>query len=385
MSPSSWNKKMSVIGDVSPSGPAPQPSPPCVIATLELSEDGYGVGVNTVTNRVYVGISGGLAVYDAATLASLPFINLSSGGTTPRIAEVAVNENLNRIYALGGQIYVVDGANNQLLGTMPGGDHIAVNPTNGRVYIGQEGFWLGDPDLLAIYDGVTFAHIRSINLGTSSHFESVRVAANPTTGYAYCTYSLDGNLRIISPSTDNVVQTIDYPSAGSMAVNPVANRVYVWVSRGGKSGALALDGNTHAELGMIEKISGQLETNPHTNRVYGYEGWTLFHMADAASGNMVGSVFLDGVIETYAVHPALARLYVTHRNYPTEWAKKLSVIQDSGGPPPPTATATLTATRTHTPTVTATPTITATPTQTPTPRPSPTGKQWVYLPVVVKH
>jgi DNA-binding beta-propeller fold protein YncE len=379
-----WDKKMSVIGDVSPSGPAPQPSPPCIIATLDLATDGYGVGVNTVTNRVYVGVRGGLAVFDATTLAPLPFINLSSGGTTPTIMDVAVNENLNRIYAMGSRTYVIDGGNNQVLGTMPGGDHIAVNPNNGRVYIGQEGTYLGEPDVLSIDDGVTFAHIRSINLGTSSYFQSAYVAANPTTNYAYCTYSLDGSLRIISPSTDDVVQTIHYSSVGSVAVNPITNRVYVRISRSGKSGALALDGNTHAELGMIQGLTGQLATNPHTNRLYGHEGWTLFHVADAVSGNLVGSVFLDGNIGRYAVHPGLARLYVAHMDLPTGFGKKLSVIQDVGGPPPPTATPTLTPTRTHTPTITLTPTITATPTQTPTPRPSPTGHIWTYLPVVVK-
>jgi DNA-binding beta-propeller fold protein YncE len=380
MTASSWGKKMTVIGDVSPSGPAPQPSPPCVIATLDLPEDGNGVAVNTVSNRVYVGVDGGLAVFDATTLAPLPFIQLSSGVVLDPIYDVAVNESLNRIYAIGpGGTDVIDGADNQVLGSLASGQRIAVNPNNGRVYIGQRGIWLGEPDVVLIYDGVTLAHIRTITLGTSIHFQWVEVEVNPTTGYAYATYSLDDDLRIISPSTDNVVQTIDYSSVGSIAVNPTTNRVYVWVSRGSQSGALALDGNTHAELGMILNLSGQLETNPRTNRVYGYEGYTLFHMADAASGSMVGSAFLDGDIERYAVHPGLARLYVTHMDYPVGFGKKLSVIQDIGGPPPPTPTPT------HTPTVTATPTITPTPTQTPTPRPTPTGHLWVYLPVVMKH
>ncbi|MBC7233148.1 MAG: YncE family protein [Chloroflexi bacterium] len=383
MSPSSWAKKMSVIQDASPSSPAPMPPPPCIIATLTLPEDGDGIAVNTVTGRLYVGVDGGLAVFDVTTLAPLPFINLSSGGYAPPIYDIGINENLNRIYAVSvGQTYVINGANNQVIGNLGGGDEIAVNSSNGRVYIADDAVWRGDPDRLRIYDGVSLAHIRTINLGTSIYFQSSHVAVNPATGYAYCTYSLDDDLRIISPSTDNVIQTIDYSSIGTVAVNPTTNRVYVWVSRSGQSGALILDGNTHAELGMIAGLSGQLRTNTQTNRVYGYTGWTLFQIADAATGLLVGRVFLDGDIEQYAVHSGLSRLYVTHSDYPAEWGRKVSVIQDSGGPPPPTPTATLT------PTVTPTYTPTGTPTRTPTRTATPTfvmPTTWLYLPVIRKN
>lgn len=369
---------MTVIQDASPTSPAPMPPPPCIIATLILPEDGDGVAVNTVTGRVYVGVDGGLAVFDAITLAPLPFINLSSGGYSPPIYDVGVNENLNRIYAVSvGRTYVINGANNQVISTLGGGDEIAVNPSNGRVYIADDAVWLGDPDVLKIYDGVSLVHIRTINLGTSIYFQSGHVAVNPTTGYAYCTYSLDDDLRIISPTTDDLIQTIDYPSIGTVTVNPATNRVYVWVSRGGQSGALILDGNTHAEVGMIQGLSGQLRTNTQTNRLYGYTGWTLFQIADAATGVFVGRVFLDGNIRHYAVHSGLSRLYVTHGNYPAEWARKLSVIQDSGGPATPTSTATLTYTPTAT--VTRTPTRTATPTLHPI-----TPIAWLYLPVITK-
>lgn len=374
--PSSWAKKMTVIQDASPTSPAPRPPPPCIIATLTLPEDGDGIAVNTVTGRVYVGVDGGLAVFDATTLAPLPFINLSSGGYSPPIYDVGVNENLNRIYAVSvSQTYVINGANNQVIGNLGGGDEIAVNSSNGRVYIADDAVWLGDPDRLKIYDGVSLAHIRTINLGTSIYFQSGHVAVNPATGYAYCTYSLDDDLRIISPVTDDVMQAIDYPSIGTVTVNPVTNRVYVWVSRSGQSGALILDGNTHAELGMIAGLSGQLRTNTQTNRMYGYTGWTLFQIADAATGLFVGHVYLDGDIEKYAVHSGLARLYVTHSDYPAEWGKKVSVIQDSGGPAPPTPTATLTPT--------CTPTRTATPTPTPVHTVTPTT--WLYLPVLRKY
>lgn len=377
-SPTSWSRQVSVIQDASPFAPAPVPSPPAILATLDLPDDGEGVGVNTVTNRVYVGVENGLAVFDAATLAPLPLIDLAPSGYAGPVYDVAVDENLNRIYAVASaRTAVINGANGQFLGNLVSGDHIAVNPANGRVYIGQEGVFLGVPDRLFIYNGNTLAQIRRIDLGVSSYFQSVHVAVNPSTGYAYCTYSLDDDLRIISPATDDIAQTIDYASIGTVTVNPTTNRVYVWISRGGQAGALTLDGSTHAELGLITGLGGQLEVNQRTNRIAGYDYWTLFRFADGMSGSLVDRVYLDGRIRSYAVHAGLSRLYVTHDSYPDEWAKKLTVIQDTGGPPPPTPTSTLTltptrsatpsATPTQTPTATATPTVTPTATVTPMP------------------
>jgi len=381
-SPTAWAKKMTIIQDASPTSPAPLPSPPCVIATLALPEDGDGVAVNTATNRVYVGVDGGLAVFEAATLAPLPFIDLSSDTYQPPIYDVGVDVIRNQIYAVSvSQTYVINGANNQVIGQLGGGDEIAVNPNNGRVYIADDAVWLGDPDRLRIYDGVTLALIRTINLGTSSYFQSGHVAVNPTTGYAYCTYSLDDDLRIISPTTDEVIQTIDYTSIGTVAVNPTTNRVYVWISRSGQSGALILDGNTHAELGMIQGVSGQLATNPQTNRLYGYTGYTLFQAYDGTSGVFLGHVFLDGQIQDYAVHPGLSRLYATHDDYPAEWAKKVAVIQDTSEPSGPTATPTgtlPTAMPTRTPTRTPTPTGTL-------PTATPTLPYAIYLPLIMKN
>ena len=334
--PAGWGQKITVIWDASPMGPAPMPTPPCHIATVDLPEQGGGVGVNSVTDRVYVGVDGGLVVLDAETLASLDFIDLSSDGYLPPIYDVGVNETLNRIFVVSvSQTWVIDGGTHQIIGTLGYGDEIAVNPNNGRVYLARDAVFLGQYDKVVIYDGVGLTHIRSIDLGKSSYYQWSHIAVNPTTGYAYSAYSLDDNLRIISPTTDDVVQTIDYTSIGEVAVDPVANRVYVWISRGGQSGALVLDGSTHAELTMIAGMGGQLEMNAAINHLYGVTGSTLFKIFDPGASVSAGHAYLDGRIEDYAVHTGLHRLYVTHAESPPQWAKKLSVIQDAGPPPPP--------------------------------------------------
>jgi DNA-binding beta-propeller fold protein YncE len=326
-SPSTWCKKMSIIQDASPTSPAPTPPLPRVIATLNLPADGYGVAVNTLTNRLYVGISGGVAVFDATTLAALSAIVLPGDLGSP---DVAVDETRNQIYAVtGSETHVISGTNEQEIGNLGHGSDVFVNSTNGRVYVTDTGFYVGEPDLVKIYDGVTLAHIRTLNLGTSSAYESLYMAVNPTTGYAYCTYSYGDGLYIISPATDDVTQTLDFDTIGDVAVNPVTNRVYVRMSRSGQAGILILDGNTHAELGLIEGASGYLETNPQTNRLYGATGSTLFQAYDGDYNRYLGRVFVDAFMVDYAVYPALARLYVTHHSYEAEQSQKLSVIQDT--------------------------------------------------------
>ncbi len=335
MIPTTWGKKVTIIQDESPTAPAPTPKPPAVIATLDLPENVDGAAVNRVTNQLYIGMEGSIAVFNATSLAWLNSFDLTENPDWPPIYDIGINETQNLIYAVSvSGTYVVNGANNQVIGTLGSGNEIAVNSNNGRVYIFEQAVWLGDPDRLKIYDGVTTSHIRTIDLGTSIYFQSGHVAVNPGTGYAYCTYSLDDDLRIISPTTDDVAQTIDYTSIGDVTVNPTTNRVFVWISRQGKSGAVILDGNNHTELGMIQGVSGQLETNPQTNRLYGYTGYTLLEAYDVPSGELMSRIYLDGNIRGYTVSPGLLRVYAVHHDYPEEWSNKVSVIQDTAESPP---------------------------------------------------
>jgi len=363
-----WGKKMTVIQDASPTSPAPVPPLPREIAVVNLPAQGLSVCVNQATDRVYVGVHGGVAVYDALTLASLAYINLS-GQFVPYIDAIGVDETLNRIYAVSdSRTYVVNGANHQVISEIGGGDEIAVNSANGRVYIADESIYTSVPDVLRIYEGATLSLLNTISLGTSIYKYEMYVGVNPATGCAYFTHSWNDNLYIVSPETNAVAQQIEYSSSATIAVNPVTNRVYVWASRSGKSGTVVLDGDSHAELALFDTGTGQLAVNPQSDRLYVRVDTTVLQIFGGASGNSLGNVFLDGGIADYAVHPALARLYAIHSSSPADWAGKLSVIQDTGGVPLPTSTPTATRTPTVTKTPTRTPTRTATRTRTPTPQ-----------------
>jgi DNA-binding beta-propeller fold protein YncE len=364
-----WGKKMTIIQDASPTSPAPVPPLPREIAVVNLPSQGHSVGVNASTNRVYVGVEGGVAVYDAVTLGSLGYINLVSDHFVPYIDAIGVDETLNRIYAVSdSRTYVVNATNNQVISEIGGGEEIAVNSANGRVYIADESIYTSVPDVLRVYDGATLSLLNTISLGTSIYKYEMYVGVNPATGYAYFTHSWSDNLYIISPDTNEVMQQIDYSSSATIAVNPVTNRVYVWASRSGKSGTVVLDGNTHAELALFDTGTGHLAVNPQSDRLYVRVDTTVVQIFGGTSGESLANVFLDGGTWGYAIHPYLARLYVIHSSSPAEWAGKLSVIQDTGGVPLPTSTPTATRTPTVTRTPTRTPTRTATRTRTPTPQ-----------------
>jgi len=368
--PSGWAKKMTILQDASPTIPAPLPPLPREIAVVNLPSQGSCVGVNAATNRVYVGVEGGVAVYDAVTLTSLGYINLASGQVVPQIDDIGVDETLNRIYAASDSsgTYVINGVSNERIGEIGGGERIAVNSANGRVYISDNAHYTHVPDAVRIYDGATLSSLATLNLGTSIYLYTMQVGVNPTTGYAYFTASWNNDLHIISPDTNTIVQQIDYSSSGTIAVNPVTNRVYVYISRSGKTGAVVLDGNTHAELGLFEAAKGPLGVNPYSDRLYGRLDSTLFSIVGGTSGEALGNVFVDGLVTDYAIHPSLARIYATYSSLAADLAGKLSVIQDTGGVPLPTSTPTATRTATVTRTATRTPTRTATRTRTPTPQ-----------------
>jgi DNA-binding beta-propeller fold protein YncE len=363
-SPSAWAKKATLVQDASPTAPAPQPVP-YVMAVLSLPENGDGVAIDATRGRLYVGVEGAVLIYDVASLALQGSIDLSTALYKPSIAAVGVDETANRVCAVSGDTtWVLDAASRAVLAKWSGGNEIAVNSANGRVYIGDDAFYRGDPDRLRIYDGRGLAHIRTLALGTSSYYEDVYVAVNPTTGYAYCTYSYGDSLRIISPATDDVETLIDFDTIGQVAVDPATNRVFVWGTRSGHTGVTVFDGITHAEVGLLPGPGGRLRVNSLNGRLYSTTGMTLFQARQIDSGELVSRLFLDGSIGDYAIHPALSRLYVTHFSYPgspEEWAKKLSVIQDSGAQPTPSPT----------------PSPTATPRPTATPFPTPLGG-WPY-------
>lgn len=108
-----------------------------VEASVPVAAGLYAMALNPVTNKVYVGTGNSVTVIDGATNAS----SLISLTFAPAV--LAVNPVTNKVYAaagnFGGAVAVIDGADNELLTTIPTGfgnpGMMAVNPVTNKIYL----------------------------------------------------------------------------------------------------------------------------------------------------------------------------------------------------------------------------------------------------------
>ncbi len=143
----------------------------------------HGIGVNPVTNKIYVADDGGsLIVIDGATNAKSTASNLSATW------EVAIDPSTNTVYGLdrtSKQVYIWTGATASsgpvLTATVslsgagnPFG--ITVNPANGKVYVCDDG-----GSTVYVIDTHNGNSVTPVPVDTAA----LEVVVNPATGYAY--------------------------------------------------------------------------------------------------------------------------------------------------------------------------------------------------------
>jgi hypothetical protein len=202
--------------------------PMSVVANITLGKKPFCIAVNEETNRVYVGVTGGLMVISGETdqvIAEIPL------GADVRV--LAVNPLTNRIYAgISDNITVIDGATNLIVKTKPGGVYssydVAFDPVANRLYEGWSGPHMGDYDGVNVYDLEYFWFITRVDLSFTSYFENVGVAVNPKTNRVYATWTGNGSLYMIDGNTLTIIKKVN-PSSFSteMMINSYTNNVYI--------------------------------------------------------------------------------------------------------------------------------------------------------------
>jgi DNA-binding beta-propeller fold protein YncE len=181
--------------------------PLTIIANITLGKNPYSIAVNEATNRIYVGVDGGLMVINGETDQVIAEIPLGDD-----VVALAVNPITNRIYAgiYGKNITVIDGATNLKVGEIPEGLYnnyeLAVNPNTNLVYVGEWTVWVGEADGVLVYNGENFEQIASVALGVSSHIERVGVTVNPNSNRIYATWSGNSSLYMIDGNTHTITK-----------------------------------------------------------------------------------------------------------------------------------------------------------------------------------
>jgi len=320
-----------------------------IIATVELPECGYGVGVSPDGSLVYVGMRGDLAIVDAGSLSVLGLIPLTDSDVI--VNSVAFNAGMGYIYAGGSSIYVVDAASQTELARLPyEASELVVNDTSNVFYASETGFYIGEHDLVRVFDGVTQALLQTFDYGSSQHYEWVYLAWNPRTNLAYASYTRDGLLHVIDGETHTELSHIAAAKIGDVVANPTTNRVYVrsdWK-------ALVLDGSTHEQIGQVPGFAGDLLVDPVANHLFSVSkplsDW-LLRIADGNTHQKIGEIVLPDAAYRQAVDPLLHRIYITtYNNKDLKCQAKMLVVQDV-----PAATATPSRTPSVTPTATRSP------------------------------
>ena len=307
-----------------------------VVTTITLDKEPLCIAVNEETNRVYVGVEGGLMVIDGEIDEVVGEIPLEVDSLSKEVEAIAINPQTNRIYVSdsGEKIIVIDGATNQQVGELAEGIYrqyeIAVNPVTNFVYIADWTVVLYEYDCIRVYDGETLTEVTSVGIPGSNQYpyiERVGVAVNPDTNRIYATWSGLDRLYVIDGDTHQIINNTKHIGEFSetVRVNPYTNYVYI-----GKTN-FVYDGETLERVptdyqGYIKAV------NPRFNFLYSTWGQNLY-ILNGTTHETLASLELDWRISSLAIHdPVVAntktgKIYLVHED-----ENKISVVQ---GPPYP--------------------------------------------------
>jgi len=181
-----------------------------IVGTATVGFVPTGIGVNTVTNRIYVGSqnTNDVTVIDGSTDAVLATISVPF---MPALFGVDVNPTTNRIYvANDGPISVIDGSTNTVIANIPVSGTftgLAVNPALNEVYVSDQLSYYGGPppaDKLVIINATSNSQIANVTVGAVPS----GIGVDQISGTVYVDNENSDTMSVIDTSTLTVVDTI---------------------------------------------------------------------------------------------------------------------------------------------------------------------------------
>jgi YVTN family beta-propeller protein len=294
-----------------------------VIATIPVGARPDAVGVNPVTNTVYVTSldAGTVSVIDGSTNAVTATVPIGFGAFA-----VGVNSVTNRVYAanyLSNTVFVIDGSTNTIMatvtvGTAPQG--IAVNPVTNRVYAANWNY-ANVPGTVSVIDGSTNTVTATVTVGTGPH----GIDVNPSTNRIYVANYDSNTVSVIDGSTNTVTATVTSISSPLyLGVNPATNRVYV--PNVNPNTVSVIDGSTNTVTATVavERSPYAVGVNPATNRVYASNQLSnTVSFIDGSTNTVTATVTVGSNPTRLGVNSVTSRVYVANFI-----SNDVSVIQD---------------------------------------------------------
>ena len=212
-------------------------------------------------------------------------------GTVP--VAMAVNPVTNKIYVVGSNTTVIDGATNKPTTVPVAGNSLAINPATNKIYVVNT-----SSDVTMVIDGATNS-ITRVTVGSSPK----AVAVNPVTNKIYVVGS---NTTVIDGATNNT--TTVGAGGNSLAVNPATNKIYV---ANGNGTVTVIDGATNSTTRVtVGSSPSAVAVNPVTNKIYvaNYVSNTVT-VIDGATNNTTTVTAGTGP-KFIAVNPVTNKIYV---------------------------------------------------------------------------
>jgi YVTN family beta-propeller protein len=194
-------------------------------------------------------------------------------------------------------LYVVDGAYNIVVATIPTGElpwKVAVNEVTGKIYVTGLGNRLTQTGSnISIIDGNTNTLIKTIPVAPRTQVRGI--TASPITNRVYVCHG-STRLIVIDGVTDTISTEITMPDYINQAVvNTSTNKVYL--SAYSSDAVFVLDGHTNTVVANVAVGDGpeQITVNEITNTVY------------VANFNVDSVSVIDGTTNTVTATLALGR------------------------------------------------------------------------------
>jgi len=139
-----------------------------VTATVPLASRPAGLAVNQATNRFYVSVQGGVAVYDGADNSLMTTIAVSG---TPSV--IAINPDTHRIYvqdSAHNEVHVIDADANQVIAELPvsnTGNGIAIDRSTNQIFVSSASSSGGS---VSVFDGSSNLLTKTLTLPGNPSF-----------------------------------------------------------------------------------------------------------------------------------------------------------------------------------------------------------------------
>jgi YVTN family beta-propeller protein len=230
-----------------------------------------GLGVNPVTNKIYVADQNSqVYVIDGNTNSIIANVTVS-----PSFDGVVANPNTNKIYVATGSVSVINGSTDTVKasGIVDCGgsaDYLAVNPVTNKIYVPcnypPAGGGQGRQAFIAIIDGSTDTQVGQINM-TWNGQDLGGIAVNPNTNTLYQTDFSNNVIYVYDGNTNTLLDTIPASVAGFIAVNPVTNKVY---ATDGVGSVTIINGSTNKVIQTLKvgNAPWEVSVNTNTNKIY---------------------------------------------------------------------------------------------------------------------